>query len=88
MLTCSLFYWYWRRCLAGWSVHSAAFSGNTICKNLSAITVNKFDLEFAVDPLFRKVTQSYLLLPSQLAIHVCAISSFRTLGRQPKGCCK
>jgi condensin complex subunit 2 len=36
-----------------------AFSGNTIVKNLSTISVKKFDLEFAVDPLFRKTSAAF-----------------------------
>ena len=33
-----------------------AFSGNTIVKNVATININKHDLEFSVDPLFRKVS--------------------------------
>ena len=33
-----------------------AFSGNTIVKNVATINITKHDLEFSVDPLFRKVS--------------------------------
>jgi condensin complex subunit 2 len=36
-----------------------AFHGNTIVKNPSSISVKKFDLEFAVDPLFRKTSAAF-----------------------------
>lgn len=38
---------------------SKAFSGNTIVKNVATINVNKLDLEFAVDPLFRKTSAAF-----------------------------
>eukprot|EP00040_Diaphanoeca_grandis_P025280 m.139816 g.139816 ORF g.139816 m.139816 type:complete len:683 (+) comp30083_c0_seq2:78-2126(+) len=35
------------------------FSGNTIVKNVSTITMDKLDLEFSVDPLFRKTSAAF-----------------------------
>jgi condensin complex subunit 2 len=35
------------------------YSGNTVVKNLAQITAAKLDLEFSVDPLFRKTSAAF-----------------------------